>query len=414
MAGGGVDVVVAREIERFSRRTDAWLVLRDTAVEHDVELWDFTGPIDVSTANGRFATNVRASTAELYSDLISENIHRVFNERRARGQHVVTGHAPYGFQWVAVGDGNGRMHKELRPDPEQTKLIVRMADLILDDGASLTSVAETFNDEGVRTPRGAGHWRPNTVSPILRHRRLIGRYCDADGADLGPAPWEPIIEPARWTRLQAVLDRRGRFHQQGHDRKTLKRWVRRSAVCGLCGQPITTAGNAARPVYRCPPPRFGGCGRVLAVASGVEATVAEQIIEVFSDPKLRAAIAAAQGEPSIDVAAVTAGLDALEARMADLGSAFANGDVPLDVVTAATGTAETQRRDLRAKLAEAAAETTAPPLPDTLDADTWAAFTGEGKAAVLDVMAERVVIHPAGKNNGPKFDPSRIEVAWHG
>jgi hypothetical protein len=165
-------------------------------------------------------------------------------------------------------------------------------------------------------------------------------------------------------------------------------------------------------VYRCPPPRFGGCGRVLAVASGVEATVAEQIVAVFADPKLRAAIDAAQGEPSIDVNAVTAELDALEARMSELGAAFANGDIPLDVLTAATNTADQQRRELRTKLAEAAAETTAPPLPHNLDAETWGAFTGEAKADILDAVAAKVVIHPAGKNNGPKFDPQRVEVVW--
>jgi hypothetical protein len=144
----------------------------------------------------------------------------------------------------------------------------------------------------------------------------------------------------------------------------------------------------------------------------VEATVAEQIVAVFADPKLRAAIDAAQDEPSIDVNATTAELDTLEARMNELGAAFANGDIPLDVVTAATATADQQRRELRTKLAAAAAETTAPPLPHNLDAATWEAFTGEAKAGILDTVAAEVVIRPAGKNNGPKFDPNRVEVVW--
>jgi hypothetical protein len=165
-------------------------------------------------------------------------------------------------------------------------------------------------------------------------------------------------------------------------------------------------------LYRCPPPRFGGCGRVLAVASGVEATVAEQIVAVFADPKLRAAIDAAQAEPSIDVNAITAELDALEARMSELGAAFANGTIPLDVLTAATNTADQQRRELRAKLAEATTDTTTPPLPHSLDADTWEAFAGEAKADILDAVTAKVVILPAGKNNGPKFNPHRIEVEW--
>ena len=39
-------------------------------------------------------------------------------------------------------------------------------------------------------------------------------------------------------------------------------------------------------------------------------------------------------------------------------------------------------------------------------------MTGEDRSELLNVVADKIIVHPAGKRNGPKFDPDRVEIVW--
>ena len=407
---GKVDLVVAREQNRYSRKAEAWTHLRDHALANDVALWTFAGPINIRTAEGRMASGVNGVVDEYWSDKIGESVRATFDHRRAEGQFIVSGYAPFGFQWVDVPGDNGRQHRDLRPYPEQVAVINRMLDWVIVEGLSLRSVAQRLNDEGVPTARGGTHWRPNAVSSILKHPRLIGRYVGKDGRDIGEATWPPVVDVVRWTQAQALLRQRGSAHgPQRHDRHTLKRWLRRQLVCGQCGHKMEGSGVAKRPTYRCPPPSMGGCGTVLVVASGAESAVATELIGLLDDPKVRAAVTR-RLETHPNTVDHRAELAELDTRLADLGAMVGRGEIPVEVMKAAAAEIDEQRTALREGMIAVAAP---PPveIPKRLSA-VWGDLTGEDRAAILDAVAEKVVVHPAGKGSGPKFDPGRIEVVW--
>ena len=406
---GSVEVIIAREQSRYARRAQVWARLRDQALAHDVGLWTFAGPINIATAEGRMASGVNGVVDEYWSDKISEGVTDAANAKRARGQLIVSGYAPYGFRWADVAGENGRSHKDLRPDPDEVAVITRMLGWVVDDGLSLRQIAERLNEAEVPTAKGGTHWRPNAVSSILKHPRLIGRYADRDGRDLGTATWPAVVDVGRWTQAQAILRTRGRaYGAQSHDRHTLKRWLRRQLVCGNCGYRMEGSGKAERPTYRCPPPSMGGCGQVLVVASGAEAAVADELTMLLADPKVRRELARQlEDSPGEDHAVE---IEAIDARLAEIGSMAARGEIPPDVMRAAAAEAEAQRSALREAMVAAAAP---PPIsiPDDL-ASVWDDLTGEDRSEILNVVAEKIIVHPAGKRNGPKFDPDRVEIVW--
>ncbi len=406
----GVDIVIAREQARYARRSQVWARLRDLAREHYVELWTFAGPINLNTAEGRMASGVNGVVDEYWSDKISEAVTEAANAKRARGQLVVSGTAPYGFEWTEIDAENGRRHRDLRPTADEVAQIIRMVGWGVDDGLSLRQIAQRLNDEEVPTAKGGTRWRPNAVSAILKNPRLIGRYADADGHDLGPATWPAVVDEARWVEAQAILRRRGAAHGgQGHDRHTLKRWLRRQLFCGNCGHSMEGSGKAERPTYRCPPPSMGGCGQVLVIAAGAEAAVADQLIELLDESKVRDALARQLSEApaAVDHAAE---IEALDARLAELGAMAARGELLPEVVAGASDEIDAQRTELREAMVAAAAPPPIP-IPDDLGS-VWDDLTGEERSEILSIVAEKVIVNPAGKKNGPKFDPERIEIVW--
>jgi DNA invertase Pin-like site-specific DNA recombinase len=406
----GIDLVIAREQARYARRSQVWARLRDLARAHSVELWTFAGPININTAEGRMASGVNGVVDEYWSDKISEAVTEAADAKRARGQLVVSGYAPYGFAWREIDAGNGRRHKDLRPVADEVAQIARMLSWVIDDDLSLRQIAERMNAERVPTAKGGALWRPNAVSSILKHPRLIGRYADADGRDEGPATWDAVVDEGRWAEAQAILRRRGAAHgTQGHDRHTLKRWLRRQLFCGNCGHSMEGSGVADRPTYRCPPPSMGGCGQVLVVAAGAESAVADQLIELLDDSNVRDALAR-QLSDAPAAADHAAEIEVLDARLAELGAMAARGELLPEVVAAASDEIDVQRNVLREEMVAAAAP---PPIPIPNDlGSVWDELGGEERAEILEIVAQRVIVQPAGKNNGPKFDPERIEIVW--
>jgi DNA invertase Pin-like site-specific DNA recombinase len=405
-----VDIVIAREQARYARRSQGWARLRDLARAHGVELWTFAGPINIATAEGRMASGVNGVVDEYWSDKISEAVTEAADAKRARGQLVVSGYAPYGFAWTEIDSGNGRRHKDLRPVANEVAQISRMLGWVVKDGLSLRQIAERLNDEEVPTAKGGALWRPNAVSAILKHPRLIGRYADDQGRDIGPASWPAVVDEVLWTEAQAVLRRRGVAHgSQAHDRHTLKRWLRRQLICGKCGHAMEGSGKADRPTYRCPPPSMGGCGQILVVASGAETAVVDALTTLLDDPKVRTALAQQLTESPAAVDHL-AKIEVLDARLAELGAMAARGELLPEVVAGAAVEIDAERTELREAMVAAAAPPPVP-IPDDLGS-AWDELTGEERSEILSIVAEKVIVNPAGKKNGPKFDPERIEIVW--
>jgi hypothetical protein len=153
---------------------------------------------------------------------------------------------------------------------------------------------------------------------------------------------------------------------------------------------------------------MGGCGQVLVVASGAEAAVADEVMALLADPKVRRELARQlEDSPGEDHAVE---IEAIDARLSEIGSMAARGEIPPDVMQAAAAEAEAQRSALREAMVAAAA-----PPPISIPAElgsVWDDLTGEDRSEILDIVAEKIIVNPAGKSNGPKFDPNRIEIVW--
>ncbi len=160
LARGEVQHVLAFKLDRLFR--DAVDCLRTVRQWDDagtaMHLVDLGGQaVNTGSAVGRFFLGMLAGVAELERNLIAERTSAALRHKVARGERV--GAPPYGY--AATGEGTAWV-----PVPEEQAVLGRIRSLRAGGRASLSSVADRLNSEGVRTKRG-GRWHAATVRSAL-------------------------------------------------------------------------------------------------------------------------------------------------------------------------------------------------------------------------------------------------------
>jgi site-specific DNA recombinase len=125
---------------------------------------------------------------------------------------------PYGFNFVGK-----REERRLVHNASEAATILRMADWY-EAGAGFDEIAGRLNEHGIPSSTG-GLWERSQVRNLLKSPLLAGfvhlRAKPREGreAQIFPGQHEPIIEPERWERLQAIRVSRhgkGRRPDGGH------------------------------------------------------------------------------------------------------------------------------------------------------------------------------------------------------
>ena len=229
----GVDVVVARSVDRFTRVTAHFAELVETLERGGATLADVQGQCDLTSPYGRFVTTIMVAFAEMERDTIRDRILRSRVALRQGGRWL-GGAAPYGF--VVVPDGQGG--KRLDLDPGEAPTVLQEVVRRVISGITLSQEIERLNNSPHLSPQDyrrerAGTWFPPLTrsewtysalyellrSPVLRGYRVEGKRAnrrvvrDADGAPVkvGPALLDDghLVRPPgpsrrRWNRFTAA------------------------------------------------------------------------------------------------------------------------------------------------------------------------------------------------------------------
>lgn len=416
---GRVDVLVAWESSRGERRLDGYVLLRGSLEENEV-LYAYKGRVfDLTEGDDRFTTGLDALLDEREAERARERTQR--SHRASVAALRPRSFAPYGY--TRTYTTGGRIDKQL-PDPVTSLVVQRIADQVLSGSASLYSIAQALNRDGVLPPRAHRRdlhraegdppvehsgWTPSIIRNLLTKPSLAGMR-SYNGEVVGEGVWDPIVDPADWARVQALL--------RSPDRPTARtraaaHLLSGIAECGVCGGWMRPLMNRGRMTYACAGVNpTASKGHVVRSAQHLDAWVMVQVGSYLASPQLREWLAPRPELPESQAVAVRK-LEGVRAQLAEFESEALAGRVS----AASFGRIEAGLLAQIAELEQAATPLVLPPVVAGV-----AGVGAERRFAALSLMEQRrvvravcrVVVHRSARRGVRGFDPSTVDVRWAG
>lgn len=287
--GNWVDMVVATEMERLTRRPNEMSTLIDHAdAGGDLREINLTSDdvFDLTTDNGIYRARQAVALAERESNKLSKRARRKQDELAQEG-HAHSGHRTFGFE---VGNGALR--------DVEVDVLHQMAEKRIKKW-SRKDIAYWLNDKGYTTAQGK-QWYPITVRNTLRrkcyapHPTNPERGIRVHKGQEYVAQWPPVFTPEQWEKLQ-IIDKLG--VEKYKDRPTPRKYLLTGfLVCGGCGMTLNGETKRDKPdkplrrVYHCrvagdtQPKR--GCGGVTRGADPLEDFVLSCLFYRLDTPDL--------------------------------------------------------------------------------------------------------------------------------
>jgi hypothetical protein len=368
----------------------------------------------------------RINAARQQSATISKNVR--WGRQRWAGKSYAGGRRPYGYQVDTDPERVSKHHRKLVIDEHEAEVIRWAAGSILDLGVSLaelarqlrargepTATARDLRERGKAAAADRKAWSAKLLRDVLIKPAVAGLTPkgkvppkgEADRRELVDAPWEPILDRARWEELRAKLTARDR-RTNGANANTPRWLVTGFATCGVCGGRLRVLGGKDRA------PAYAGaeCAHVRRNAAAVDAHVAAEVIGRLSQPDAAGYLKPPVRERPAEVRAKLYG------ELADLDDAQAQtlADRSRKLITPAVAERELTRQAadrarIEAQLAAVAAQPD--PLPEFREghpaAQVWEALTIARRRAVVQTVAREVIVLRTGRH-GRGFDTESVKV----
>lgn len=246
------DVLVVHKIDRFSRKLRITMEYFDRLAKVDIGFHSITEQMDFSTAFGKFTLGMLGGLAELYSDNLSLETKKGWNERKAQGLYC----GPLPFGAMKGEDGV--------PVPDTIEIEINNHIITNYDGLLLAfdlasknmsdrEVATALNAEGYRTTsnHGPGLFRKDTIRSIVTNRFYLGYLPDGNSGWL-KGKHKPFIDEELFNIVQE-----SREHRRTYRHNSVRREARIYSLSGLmwdnnCGSKVRVQpGRNDRPRVFC-------------------------------------------------------------------------------------------------------------------------------------------------------------------
>ena len=314
---------------------------------------------------------------------------------RLRGSLAGGGPRPFGFEddRVTVRPGEAAVVREVA---------VRVL-----AGESLRSVCVDLGSRGCAPSQG-NEWEPSGLKRLLMSARISGRR--EYGGEMFPAVWPPIITPEQSDRLRRLLGSRTLSSGRAPRRYLLTGGLLR---CGRCGAPLVarpTAQQVRR--YVCAKgPGLGGCGRIAANAEPIEHLVAEAVLLRLDTPEMAAALADSHAQQA-ELAELHDRVAADQAMLEELATDYADHRITRPEWLKARDPIQARIDQNRRRLSRLSPTTAVDDYAGRSDLlrSAWAGLPLSRQQAVIRVILDHVVVHPAKPGRG--FNPDRFTPVW--
>jgi DNA invertase Pin-like site-specific DNA recombinase len=259
---GEIKIVLIFKLERVLRSTDEWGPFRSFLQKHGCRLVSPTEDLTDESPSGRLKNNLLMSVAEYERLNTAEKIRIKLNEQAKRG-YWTGGQVPFGYVYDETLQG-------LSPHPTEAATLRRIFEMAA-GLASLTTIANTLNDEGVRTRArifnrrngekqnvGEKRFRSDIVRRLITRPLYAGRV-RMNGKEF-PGQHTALVSDDLWERANAAirpaaLPAARRFRNRDKHFHLLKA----VAFCGCCGRAmIPNASGKLDPDGK--PYRYYTCG----------------------------------------------------------------------------------------------------------------------------------------------------------
>lgn len=318
-AGRG-DVVIARHLDRLSRRRQDTARLFDVCEEQGALIATYSGQeIDLGTATGKMIGSILMSVSQNEQDVKGERSKAAHLRRIKRGE-------PW---WVQAPFGLSKDGKRIE---SEARLVQEAAEAIL-DGKSLRSVAVGWNEAGHLTRKGK-EWRSSVLTNYLKNPTIaaIVHHNGTEYRDI-EAQWEPVIDRDLFDALQVYLSNPERKYG---DRSSSDQG--RFLLTGIATDPedrpvnVGTNTSTGYKVYRTRVANDSSAsGKVARKLSAVDEAVIDETLTVLTSPLMEKLM---YEEESADIIRdARKKLADTERRRRELDAQYGSGDLPLKTYT---------------------------------------------------------------------------------
>lgn len=245
---GGIDIIITKEVSRFSRNVQDLLNIVEELRNRGVYVWFLSDDINTESNDYRERLSQIATNAEQESLRTSRRVKWGQLQQMERG--VVFGRKEmYGYNIVT--DEFGDQHFEIIPEEAE---IIKQIYQWFASGDGTFRIAKRLQDKGIKTKRYKHGFSNTVILRILRNEKYVGDL--AQGKTYTPNalthkkkynrgesamvyikdhhPESAIIDRDLWERVQAILKEKAPS-EEVKAKHANRYWTSGKVYCGCCG-----------------------------------------------------------------------------------------------------------------------------------------------------------------------------------
>ena len=230
---GKFDLIVTKEISRFSRNTLDSIKYTRELLSHGVAVLFVNDNINTALPDAELRLTIMASMAQDEIRRLSERVKFGMNAAINRG-NILGNDMLYGYK-------KDKLSGNLIVITEEAEIVRRMFSMYAIDEMSISKIAKTFNDEGIKTGQNK-KWGTSTIRRMLKNPKYKGYYCgkkteiiDYMTKKVKIIPEDdwiiyedkqripPIVDEDIWERVNARLETRNKQFGEAYKDKTIYR-----------------------------------------------------------------------------------------------------------------------------------------------------------------------------------------------
>ncbi|WP_242910710.1 recombinase family protein [Actinomadura terrae] len=347
---------------------------------------------------------------------------RQHHSDNAREGKPLQGPRPFGWQKDGV-----------TLDPAESALLRQAAERFI-AGGSINSICRDWLKKGVKTSRG-NEWTSRTLTVALKKPRLCGWRIlngeivrDDDGNPIVGA-WDSIITPEQWQAIQAIFAERsgkqigpdgvllGNLQRDHREHQYLLTATLRCGVIlpdgAMCNHKLRAGfqKKMGRHRYFCQAPSNGGCGKLARRGDLIDEFVSEAVLAKLEQRSTVEIKEVGPWPKKRELAEKVEQFNELRAR-------FAKRKITNSLFFEEIERLEPDIAKLRAEAEKYELESARAKRDLTEIRRRWYSETDDDrldlsqKRAYIREALHAVIVHPAGKGHGKRFDPDLLEPIW--
>lgn len=246
---GGIDIIITKEVSRFSRNVQHLLNIVEELRAIGVYIWFLSDDINTESNDYRERLTQIATNAEQESLRTSRRVK--WGQQQQMELGTIFGRKEmYGYN--IVRDENGIQHFEIIP--EEAEVVRQIFDWFA-AGEGTHRIARRLEHKGVTTKRYKNGWSNPVILRILRNEKYVGDL--AQGKTYTPDPLthkkkynrgeshmfyiqdhhpeSAIIDRELWNKVQTILAEKSPS-EEIKAKHSNRYWTSGKVYCGLCGQ----------------------------------------------------------------------------------------------------------------------------------------------------------------------------------